>query len=211
MAPAKVRQTLEALSKVQGPGPAPAFTPVHVCRAILAVGDLGPIGRIELSRRLQLGEGAVRTIIRHLTQAHFISPLKGGCTLTRRGQSFYSVLRSKLSRVVVIDARELALDKASAAILVKGAASNVRRGIEQRDAAVRAGATGACTLLAKRAEYVMPTDGKNEWRLRRIDELYKVLEDSLHPRDGDVVSIASAPSAVMAENGVIAAALTLLP
>lgn len=205
----KVLQLLQDLSKLPSPGPAPAFSHVHVCSALLVIGDDAPIGRIELSRKLSLGEGAIRTVIRHLTKAGLVATAKDGCVLSRRGRSLYDQLRRRLSRVLLIDAGQLSLDKFNAAILIKSSGRRVKRGIEQRDAVVRAGATGACTLVFRSGEYVMPT-AERDWKLSSQDSLVQTLDKSFHPKNNDVVSIVSAPSKAVAEYGAIAAALTLL-
>ena len=205
----KVLQLLQELSKLPNPGPAPAFSYVHVCRALLTIGDNAPIGRIELSRKVSIGEGAIRTVIRHLTQAGLVATGKDGCVLTKHGCSLYDRLRQKLSMVLLMDAGQLSLDRFNAAILIRGSARRVKRGIEQRDAAVRTGATGACTLVFRSGEYVMPT-AERDWKLSSQDSLIRTLDESFHPRNSDVVTIASASSKPLAEYGAIAAALTLL-
>ncbi len=206
----KVLQTLQALSKVPRPGPAPGFSHVHVCGALLLIGDEGPIGRIGLSKRVGLGEGAIRTIMKRLTNAALITRVKGGCVLTKRGIELHSHLRAKLSKTVPIDAKQLSLDKSSVAILIRSAGRQVKRGIEQRDAAIRAGATGACTLVVRKGEYLMPITESKDWRLKPEDPLARDLMDSLSPRDNDVVAIISAANKGLAEHGAMAAALTLL-
>jgi len=210
LASAGLLRTLETLSKQPSPGPAPAFSHVHICRALLAIGDEGPIGRIELSRKLALGEGAIRTIIRHLTQAKLIRVVRDGCVLTKRGTDLYNPLRAKLSRIAFIDAMQLSLDKFSAAILVRGALRFVRRGIEQRDAAVHAGATGACTLIVTGSAYLMPMAETDEWKLQPQDPLVRNLEKLFHPKNRDALVVVSAPDNALAEHGAISAALTLL-
>ena len=210
MSSRKTIQTILAIAKTASPGPTPAFTPVHVSRAVLLIGDQGPIGRIELSRKLGLGEGAARTIIRHLTSRDFVDAAKEGCVLTQRGTTLYKSLRSKLSEVRVVNARELALDKANAAVLVRGSGKLVRRGIEQRDAAIRAGATGACTLVCRNGKLVMPIGGRDEWALASHDLLFEDLQAMFGPTDDDVVMVVSAPSLVLAEHCAVAAALTFL-
>ncbi len=210
MTTGRVLQTLQALSRLPSPGPSPAFTHVHVSRAILVIGHEGPIGRIELSRRLGIGEGAIRTIIKHLIQANMIAIEKDGCVLKKHGTPLYNSLRSKVSEVHVIDARQLALDKVSAAVSIKGAGRLVRRGIEQRDAAIKAGATGACTLVLQGREFLMPMGGSEDWRISNDDSLFQNLKNSLSPKTGDVVVISSAPDKVLAEQGAMAAALTLV-
>jgi predicted transcriptional regulator len=205
-----ILNTIISVSKTSSPGPAPAFTAVHVSRAILYIGDQGPIGRIELSRKLGVGEGAVRTIVRHLTKAKLVDIAKGGCVLTQRGTTFYESLRSKLSEVRLVNARELALDKASAAVLVRGSSKLVNRGIEQRDAAIRVGATGACTLIYKNGKLVMPMNERENWNLQPHGSLFAELRKAFSPSNDDVITIVSAPSQELAEHSAMAAALTLL-
>ncbi len=206
----RLLQKLQVVSRSPSPGPAPAFSHIHISRALLTIGDEGPMGRIELARRLSLGEGAIRTIIRRLTQANLITTVKDGCVLTKRGSVLYNQLRGKLSKLFVIDAKQLSLDKMSAAILIRGSGHLVKRGIEQRDAAIRAGATGACTLVVRDGEYVMPMAENEDWKLSSEDPLARDLQNSFHPRENDVVTIISAPDKGHAEDGAMAAALTLL-
>jgi predicted transcriptional regulator len=205
----KAIKILNSLSKTPKPSPAPAFSQFHIFLALLAIGDESPVGRIELSRKLGLGEGAARTIIKRLSQAKVITTVKGGCVLTNRGQILYRALRPKLSKIVPIDARALALDRISMAMVIRGAARRVKRGLEQRDAAIRAGATGACTLIMNMGTYFMPTTDRNE-EISVDDRLIHDLDGLLHPKDGDAVAIVSAPGREKAEQGAMAAALELL-
>ena len=156
MTSAGTLRVLHDLAKFPNAGPAPVFSHLHICDALLVIGDEGPMGRLELSRELGIGEGAIRTIIRRLTKAGIITTGEDGCRLTRKGVTLYNRLRKKLSRVQPVDAHDLSLDKKSAAIVVKASGGLVKRGVEQRDAAVRAGATGACTLVYKNGAYLMP-------------------------------------------------------
>ncbi|MGA8856379.1 MAG: DUF4443 domain-containing protein [Candidatus Bathyarchaeia archaeon] len=210
MASGKVLNTLQALSRLPSPGPAPAFTHVDVTQAILTIGDEGQIGRIELSRRLGIGEGTIRTIIKHLMQANIINIAKGGCVLTKRGVQLYNSLRSKVSKVSIIDAKQLALDKVSAAVLVRHVGHLVKRGIEQRDAAIRSGATGACTLVFQGRQFLMPMSENEEWSLTSDDPLFQDLKKSFNPGEGDVIVLSSATDRVTADHGAMAAALTLI-
>lgn len=202
-------QALRDLAKFPNAGPAPVFSYLHLCDALLLIGDEGPKGRIELSRQLSLGEGAVRTIIKRLAVAGIITTGGEGCRLTKRGTVLYSQLKRKLSKILAVDADQLSLDKVSAAIAVKASSRRLKRGVEQRDAAVRAGATGACTLLYRNGGYVMPMENEG-WKLRPQDSLARVLSDLFAPRDNDVIIIASAPKREIAEYGAMAAALTLV-
>jgi predicted transcriptional regulator len=209
MTSAGTLRVLHDLAKFPNAGPAPVFSHLHICDAVLVIGDEGPMGRLELSRELGIGEGTIRTIIRRLTKAGIITTGEDGCRLTRKGVTLYNRLRKKLSRVQPVDAHELSLDKTSAAIVVKASGGLVRWGVEQRDAAVRAGATGACTLVYKNGAYLMPT-GSADSRLNPADKLARVLSELFAPSDNDVLIIVSAPGKELAGYGAIAAALTLM-
>jgi hypothetical protein len=107
-----------------------------------------------------------------------------------------------------LDAEELALGKSNAAIMVRASGKNVKHGIEQRDAALRAGAGGAVTLLVQKREYVMPAEP--EETLASRNPLVLKLESCFHPRDNDVLIIAGAQERNLAHFGAMAAAFTLI-
>jgi len=174
------------------------------------IGGEGPIGRIELSRRLGLGEGAVRTIIKHLTARNFVDPAKEGCVLTPLGMTLYKSLRSKLSEIHPVNARQLSLDRANAAVLIRNSGVLVRRGIEQRDAAIRAGASGACTLVYRNGKLSMPKGEREESSLTSSDLLFEDLRKLFAPQEGDVIIIVGAPSIGLAEHAAMASALSIL-
>jgi predicted transcriptional regulator len=190
-------------------GPAPRFEYPQICAALLLVGDEKMVGRTQLSKRLSLGEGTVRTIIRHLSSGGIVNSTKQGCTLTPKGKTIYRRLRARLSKICAVDARALALDTKSMAVLVKGASRKVRQGLEQRDTAIRVGATGACTLLMKNGKFVMPT-GPDEWKMDLQDPLAKELANIFNPEDNDAIIITSAAQPDLAEYAAIAAGLTLV-
>lgn len=129
--------------------------------------------------------------------------------LSPRGLTLYKSLRSKLSQVHQINAGQLALDKANAAVLVKSARI-VKRGIEQRDAAIRAGATGACTLVYAGRKLQMPMGESEEWAIGPDDPVFVSIQELFNPKDGDAITIASAPNLGLAEHAAVAAALTLV-
>lgn len=203
-----ILRKIEALAETSA-GPAPGFSYPHVCYALLLIGNNKALGRIQLSKRLGLGEGTVRTILKHLSNDGIIKSTKQGCTLTPKGRSLHTHLKERISTTFVVDAKPLALDIVSVAVRIKGMASKVRQGIEQRDAAVRAGGTGACTLLMRRGRFVMPI-GKDEWKLDHSDPASEELENIFHAEENDVIVIASAKDKTLANYAALAAGLTLL-
>ena len=205
----RILSKIQALARVPRAGPLPGFAYTHVCFALLTIGDAERLGRIQLSRNLGLGEGTTRTIIRHLSNAKVVRTNRQGCSLTAKGATLYRGLRSRLSKAVPIDAKQLALDKTSTAVHVRGGARKVRRGIEQRDAAVKIGATGACTVLVRKGKFVMPMDTE-EWGLSKDDPLAIELNILFHPREEDVPVIASAAEENVSNHAAVAASLTLI-
>lgn len=201
--------TIQAVAQIRSAGPSPAFAYPQVCCALLLIGDNKAVGRTQLSKMLKLGEGTIRTIIRHLSRANLVRSTKQGCALTPKGLSLYKRLRTRLSKTHLVDAGQLALDSESTALLVKRAAQRVKHGIEQRDAAVRAGAAGACTVLMKEGILIMPP-GSDEWKSSLDNHLTKQLMSIFHPKQNDVIIIASANERTLSEYAAIAAGLTLL-
>jgi hypothetical protein len=101
------------------------------------------------------------------------------------------------------------MGKQSAAVLVRGAAKQVRIGIEQRDAAIRAGAAGAATLTYRAHRFEIPGSSGDAQR-QYPDPVWRRLADLFPLQDGDVIIISSAGSQELAENGALSAATTLL-
>ena len=204
----KITPVLKELVNHPNAGPVAAFSCLHVAIVILLVGDEAPVGRIGLSKKLGLGEGTTRNIITRLMRSRLVDISRRGCVLTQRGEALYGLLRRKLSAVIEFNAEQLALGKSTAAIMVRASGKNVNHGIEQRDAALRAGADGAITLLVQNREYVMPVEP--EETLASLDPLVLKLESCFHPRDNDVLIIAGAQERNLAHFGAMAAALTLI-
>jgi len=200
---------LQALAQLPSAGPTPAFAYPQIASALLLIGDEKSVGRSQLSKTLGLGEGTTRTIIRHLTHAKLVKSSRQGCTLTPNGALLYKRLRSRLSKTTPVNAGQLSLDNASTAVLIKKSAHSVRQGIQERDAAVRSGATGACTILMKHGRLVMP-QGSGEWKMDLDDPFAQELVNLFHPQNDDVIIIASAPEKSVADYAAIAAGLMLL-
>jgi hypothetical protein len=112
---------------------------------------------------------------------------------------------------IIVELREedeLALAQHTVAVLVKGGGARVRKGLEQRDASVRAGAKGATTILIEGGKMILPAVSTN--LERDYPKAFKQIAESLKPQNGDVVIICSADSLREAEYGAIAAAWTVI-
>ncbi|RLI30262.1 MAG: hypothetical protein DRO46_00865 [Candidatus Hecatellales archaeon] len=189
-------------------GPLPAFGEIHVLEAIELLGSEGPIGRVKLSKRLNLGEGSVRTILKHLRLAGLVEGGREGYTLTKKGRKIYNSIHEALSGPVEIPQNSLAFGRFNVAYLVRKAWKGVRYGLEQRDAAIRVGGSGAVTLIYREGRLTIP--GAREEYSREIASVEKRISESFTLEEGDVVIIGAGGSRREAELAAKAAALETL-
>jgi DNA-binding transcriptional regulator LsrR (DeoR family) len=203
----KALRLLKELATEKAAGPRPLFTQLDLARAIEAIGT-EHIGRNKLSERLGLGEGTTRTLIDRLLNARLIKISRSGCELTRTGHSILNELNRRLGTRTTVPRSSVTVGTYNFGILVKGAANMVKSGIEQRDAAVRAGADGAVTFVVKHGELVMPPAADSKMRRRASNA--KKIQETFRPQESDAIIIAGADSEQNAEEGARAAAWTLL-
>ena len=199
-------RVLKQLAVEKAAGPRPSFTQFDLARAIEIIGT-EQIGRNKLSERLGLGEGTTRTLIDRLLDARLIEISRSGCELTRSGHSVLNELNQRLGTRTTVPRSSATVGTYNFGILVKGAANMVKTGIEQRDAAVRAGADGAVTFVVKHGELVMPPA---ESVMRRQGDFAKKIQEAFRPQESDVIIISGADSQQNAEEGARAAAWTLI-
>lgn len=204
-------KTLEVIDRVTKKielAPFPSFTPTHVFMIIEALGLNAPIGRARLSGMLQLGEGATRTLVKRLQREGIIKSTKFGSILTDFGKEIFLDLSSRISEGLDIPPSKYTLGRFNVAILVKNSAKAIGYGVEQRDAAIKAGALGATTLIYTEDKFVMP--GAQEDAFKDMPEIRKMLIEKLKPKKGDSIIIGSADDEKSAKLGAKAAALETL-
>ncbi len=187
-------------------GPRPAFKLTDIVRLILMLGEQEPLGRKSIAKMIRLGEGSTRTLLGRLQENGLIKIVREGCRLTEEGRKLYNLLTSLLTPPRQIDADVLKQGKQNCAVLVRGSASKIKKGLEQRDAAVRAGANGATTLIYLGERFTIPCENV-DLEERYPSPLWSRLRERLKPSDGDAIIIAGADSGEDAEEGVLAAAL----
>jgi len=201
---------LEILARVAtkiAPGRLPLFAEAHVVLALEDIGNAGTVGRLKLSKDLQLGEGETRTLVRHLKREGMIEISRSGISLSDAGRKTLSGLRAVLSEQIEIPSSPLTVGRFNEAVRVKGTKNFVRYGLEQRDAAITAGAKGATTLVFTKKGLTMP--GTGEVLSETSSPIVAVLS-KLKLNEGDVVIIGSADEKFKAELGVRMAVLELL-
>lgn len=197
----------EAARKI-APGRAPYFLEAHLVKALLMIDMEGPVGRIRLARITGLGEGPVRTLIKHLENKGLIATSREGITLTAIGKKLTSDLKLHIGKKTKISPTTLTVGPHNIAILVKNASHLVKAGVEQRDAAIKIGALGATTLIFSRGKLRMPDVGEDV--SQKDSKVHNLLISELQPGDNDIVIIGSAGNESTAEIGAFAAILETL-
>ena len=193
----------QAVTKL-APGRSPSYTETHVLKALELLEAGGSIGRQQLARELRLGEGTVRTLISRLKEQGLLTTTRGGMALTAVGSRLMEDMKAYYLAFELPET-QMTLGLNNYAILVKGAGSFVDKGIEQRDAAIIAGARGATTLIAEDGEIRMPGF------VEQIDSIViELIRASVHPEEGDVIIIGSDDDKFNAEMGAKSAALKLM-
>ena len=199
---------IEKVASKIAPGRTPSFIQAHVIKALEAIGAGKGVGRKKLSEILGLGEGATRTLVRHLRNERLIEVSKSGIVLSKFGEKVFSDLKSRISEEIEIPRSSLTIGSFNVAVLVRNAAGSVKYGVEQRDAAIKVGALGATTLVFSRNKLTML--GVSEDIFQKIQPIHDVLISKLKPRENDVIIIGSADEKRAAEFGAKTAALELL-
>lgn len=137
-----LKKFMQKIAGKKAPGPSTTFTIFHVFYALELLAQT-PLGRNKLAEKLQVGDGAVRTIISRLRDAGLIETSKDGCNLTGKGSEVWEQFEEIFPRRVELSRSELSASQFNFAFLVKNCTLKVGSGIDQRDAAIIAGARKA--------------------------------------------------------------------
>ncbi len=190
-------------------GPIPSFVEPHLLLVLLIAGEAKTIGRQELAKRIGVGEGAVRTILKRLREDGYVQVNASGCSLTKSGLAAYGELRKIIPAMLKLGPTTLTVGKNQVAILVRGAAHRVANGIDQRDAAIKVGAAGATTYLLRNSKFQIPRDSSDCER-DFPGPVWRKLRRELGPDEGDAVIVCGAKDELLSVLGALSAATTLL-
>ncbi len=200
-------QELESMLDQSASGPRPLFTTVHVVRLLELVSNRY-LGRKVLVKKLRVGEGSVRTVIKKLKEAGLIETKRAGTHLTARGTKILSSIRDQFTEGVYVDPGEATLDIHNVARCAWDASEAVNSGVEQRDAAMGVGSTGASTFVYRNGGLEFPGMASD---LGQLDpHMENSIMEKLTVEDDDVVVVGSASDEETANLGSIAAAISLL-
>ena len=175
-----------------------------------AIREEGHLGRYRLVSIVGLTDGVTRGFLTKLARRGYVKTSKYvGCALTAKGKKRLRELlaRLRIHEIREIDIGNLSLASKSMVAHIRGGTRSIRSGIEQRDAAIKAGAIGAITVIFHDDKFLLPPDHfdlskKNVGLTERFHQEFQLSE-------GDVLVISSADDRWRAIEGVLGAAATL--
>lgn len=185
-------------------GPVHRFADYHVYRTLLLLSDGRRRGRKSLADAVKVGEGSMRTIVEFLREKGYVDVKQTGIKISYKGQEFLRNLPIRMER---LDPSDISIAVRNVAVLVRNRAEKISLGIEQRDAAIKAGAEGATTIVIKGGKMIVPPDYYLD---KEKPEIARGLRKLLSPNDGDIVIVGAAEEFERAEDGALAAAFALL-
>ena len=189
-------------------GPRAHFSQADVLKSIVLIGESERLGRTKLSILLDLGVGEIRTLIKRLKDSGLIRVSAVGCELSELGKKNYATIKKVVYWRSAVQGESLGIGKYCWAFVIRGKSSKVKMGIEQRDAAIKAGASGVITVIFSHDKFLIPIEGTDCESPRPSEPWITVRGSGL--REGDVVIVSGAADSLTAENGGWSASMTLL-
>ncbi|MCL2143593.1 MAG: DUF2111 domain-containing protein [Methanomassiliicoccaceae archaeon] len=183
-------------------GPTPKFTEYHIWKALMVMSETRPVGRKSLSAALNIGEGSTRTILDIFCDEGYIVVTKSGAVLSEKGKKAKDQVRMDVSPLTVDD---LTIGAVNCAVRIKGASKKITYGCEERDAAIKAGATGATTLVCIGNKLIFPG---SEYPV--TPHVESAIRKEFRIGNGDAVIIGTAGDREKAEKGAVSAAIRLI-
>ena len=205
--PVSLKKFIHQIAGKKAPGPSTTFTVFHIFYALKLIAQK-PLGRNKLAEKLEVGDGAVRTIISRLKEEDLIETSKQGCNLTRKGLDIWKQFEEIFPKQMALPRSDLSSSEFNYAFLVKNCGQKVKSGINQRDAAIFAGALNALVIVYRNGHLCIESVSS------RIEQDYPIVAsqiiNELKPEENDVIIVAGADSLLRAKRGVFAASWSLI-
>jgi predicted transcriptional regulator len=180
-----------------------SYSPVEIVKILFLLSEK-PMGRLRLMKEMRMGEATVKTLLKRLKDKDLIKSSTKGNLLTKKGKVLVRKILEKISKPIEITVDEYSVGKYNTAILVKNSSKKIKSGIEQRDEAIKIGASGATTLICRDGKLVFPGCNKD------VSELEKIFREKIKIENDDVIIIGSASDRKKSEDACIAVALSLI-
>ena len=177
------------------------FSEYDLIKALILIHEK-PLGRNQLMLSLGLSEASTRSLMKKLSSAKFVRTTTKGISLNYSGKAFVHKLKAVLSGPAQINYGEFSI-----AFRISNSASMINLGLEQRDAAIRAGAEGCLVLIFKNNKLILPGVDSIE---TVYHDVFSGIQQNFKLSEGDVVIVAFANTKRQAELGAFSAVKTLL-
>jgi predicted transcriptional regulator len=204
---ASLKKFIQEIAGKKAPGPSTTFTVFHIFYA-LELMSKNSMGRSKLAKRLNVGDGAVRTIIGRLRNAGLIETSQEGCSLTKKGLEIWGQFEQVFPRRIEMSKNELNESEFNFAFLVKNSGQKVRSGIDQRDAAIIAGARKALVIVFKDGH--LRIESVSDCIEKEYPKSANQILNELTPEDNDVIIVAGSDTVLKAKRGAFAASWSLI-
>jgi predicted transcriptional regulator len=122
------------------------FLDFHIAKTILLL-NKNPIGRSKLIKELGINEASVRTLLKMLEKDRFVVSSSRGHELSKKGAVVAKSLTEKIKGPFDVNKTNLSISEYSVAYVVRGVSHKIKKGVEQRDQAIIAGADGLITII----------------------------------------------------------------
>lgn len=209
----------------------PSYEYVHVILALFIFGKhQSGIGRYRLEKELSIGSGTAKSLVKRLKKnIGFITILSNvnkrtGHILTEKGEDFLSRVKQKIPFIeegdlsivknIIIEAQNVNPYFCA----VKNAAKKLTNGLDQRDAAIKVGGSGASCLIYDGTNLTFPTlsMSKDDKEYMKVDkDVQKYFEERLKSLNSileknDIIIIGQGDDSKKARLSALNAALTLI-
>ena len=159
-----------------------------------------PLGRRTLVERTGITEMTVRTHLNKLRDAGLVLMAKAGTGLSEAGKASLETLFERVVEVRELNLHDLSLDRFNATALLNRSADALEKSLHLRDAAVRAGASGAILLIRERDGWVFAEDRVQVSKQNPRDA--ELLSKKMSAREGDVLIITFGPTLRVAQAAI---------
>jgi DNA-binding MarR family transcriptional regulator len=167
-----------------------------------------PLGRNKLAEKLNVGDGAVRTIISRLKDAGLIETSKTGCGLTEKGKAIWSQFEGIFPKQIDLAPSELNPSDCNHAFLIRNCGEKVGTGINQRDAAIIAGARKALVMVYRKGHLCI--ESVSDSLEKQFPKAAAQILEQMKPQENDCIVVATAETPLKAKRGAFAASWSLI-
>lgn len=190
-------RVLQGIVSRKGSGKVLTFGMPHVLKAFQLLMHEGFVSRAAFCEELQMGEGAVKTLISHLKEAGMADSARSGTRLTGKGRKFFEQFDRIIKNECRVQKSELFPGRYNHAVVLSNHERAIKTGVEQRDFAIMYGAAGCATMLYKNRRFIFPGEESDCFEKDRVTRRF--LLESLAPEENDAIIVSSADDPFVAE------------